>query len=739
MDHHFDAMSNPPQPPIEPNTLALVERGGGHFGFHDGLFALALTMVVVLVYQPVWRGTPLWDDNRHLTRPELRSLDGLRRIWFEPRATQQYYPLTHSVFWIEQKLWGDWPWGYHLLNIALHVLSACLVLRLLRGLEVPGAYLAAAIFALHPVQVESVAWITELKNTLSTVFYLMAMLAYLRFDRTGSKRWYALAGAAFVLGLLSKTVTATLPAALLVISWWRRGRLSWRRDVLPLLPFLLLGATAGGGTAWVERKLIGAEGAEFDFSLAERFVIAGRAVWFYLGKLLWPADLVFSYPRWTIHQAGAWQYLFPLVALAALAMFWLIRGRTRAPLAAALYFGGTLFPVLGFFNVYPFRYSFVADHFQYLASLGIVVLVSAGIALVVRRLRRPWRVAGRMACVLLVGTLAWLSWQQSRIYADAETLYRATIAHNPDCWMAYDNLGVVLYKGRRIPESIACYEQALRLGPCCAETHANLANALVKAGRTSEAIEHYHQALRCRPDYAEAHNTLGLTLLGLGRISAACEHFRQAIEIDPHDAGVHSNLGAALFQTGQVDGAREQFRRALELRPDLADAHNWLGNILLKQGRPAEALEEYQQALQIDPEYPEGQYNAATTLLNLGRISAAIDHFREALRLRPAFAEAHNNLGTALLNAGHPSEAIEHYRQATALRPDYAEAHYNLGAALANQGRWEEAISAYERALRMAESAGLEQWADSIRTRLKRLRAERSPRESLGAPAPRIP
>ena len=281
-------------------------------------------------------------------QPALRSWHGLYRIWFDLGATQQYYPLLHSVFWIEHKFWGDATLGYHLVNILLHAMAALMVAAVLRRLEVPGAYLAAAIFALHPVRVESVAWITELKNTLSAVFYLGAAMLYLRFDQERKKPYYAGALVLFVLGLLSKTVTATLPAALLVIFWWQRGRLSWKRDVLPLVPFFVLGAAAGLFTAWVERKLIGAEGAAFDLTFIERFLIAGRVIWFYLGKLFWPADLIFIYPRWHVNQAVWWQYLFPAAALLLAAVLWGLRRRWRGPLAGLLFFRWNAVPGAGF-------------------------------------------------------------------------------------------------------------------------------------------------------------------------------------------------------------------------------------------------------------------------------------------------------------------------------------------------------------------------------------------------------
>src|SRR5271157_4449386 len=282
----------------------------------DWLLALLLVIVTMMAYTPAWSGTPIWDDNAHLTKPELRSLDGLARIWTQPGVTQQYYPLLHTLFWLEHQLWGDWPAGYHLLNILLHCGSALLLVRILRQLEIPGAWLAAAIFALHPIQVESVAWISELKNLLSGVFYFGSLLAYLKFDRTRKPGFYAAALALFALGLMSKTVIATLPAAMLVIFWWKRGKLSLRDDLLSLMPFFLLGTAAGLFTAWAERNLVGAEGSDFNYSITERVLIAGRAIWFYLSKFFWPLDLIFVYPRWQVSQMVWWQYLFPAMARA---------------------------------------------------------------------------------------------------------------------------------------------------------------------------------------------------------------------------------------------------------------------------------------------------------------------------------------------------------------------------------------------------------------------------------------
>ena len=538
----------------------------------DWLLTLLLVIVTMLAYLPAWNGTPIWDDDAHLTKQELRSLEGLGRIWTQPGATQQYYPLVHTLFWVEHQLWGDWPAGYHLLNILLHCASALLLVRILRQLQIPGAWLAAAIFALHPIQVESVAWISELKNMLSGVFYFGSVLAYLKFDRTRNLASYAVALVLFVLGLMSKTVIATLPAAILIISWWKRGRLSWRRDVLPLSPFFLLGTAAGLFTAWVERSLIGAEGTDFNYSIIERFLIAGRVIWFYLGKLIWPLDLIFVYPRWRVSQAVWWQYLYPASTLFLLVVLMWLSRRWRAPLAAVLFFIVTLFPVLGFLNVYPFRYSLVADHFQYLACLGIITLVAAGIALLLERWRYWKQPIGYLLCLALLASLAILSWGQSAMYTNIETLWQTTIERNPKAWMAHNNLGTVLLQKGQVDEAIIHFRKALEIETDHPDVQANLGSALLQKGELDEAITQYYKALEIKPSQALVHYDLGNALLLKGQVDEAVAHFKKALELKPAYADVYNNLGIVLFQKRQVDQAIAYYQKALEINPQYVQA-----------------------------------------------------------------------------------------------------------------------------------------------------------------------
>lgn len=581
---------------------------------HNWLLAAALATTVFLAYQPAWHGALIWDDDAHLSRPEMQSWHGLYRIWFDLKATQQYYPLLHSVFWFEYWLWGRDTLGYHLVNIFLHTMAAILVAVILRRLAIPGAYLAAAVFALHPVQVESVAWITELKNTLSAVFYLSAALVYLGFDQRRKGPLYAGALGLFVLGLLSKTTTATLPAALLVVFWWQRGRLSWRRDVLPLVPFFVLGAAAGLFTAWVERVIGGAQGGDFNFTVIERCLIAGRAIWFYLSKLFWPADLTFIYPRWHVSQGVWWQYLFPVGALMLLAGLWSVRRRWRGPLAAMLFFIGTLFPVLGFFNVYPFRFSFVADHFQYLASLGVITLTSAGVAILLDR----WKVWGRWPayglCGVLLLVLALRTWTQCWMYTEIDRLYLTTIERNPNCWMAYNNLGLLFFE----------------------------------QGEYDKAVECYNRTIGIKPEYVEGHLNLGATLNRLGELDLAMAQYRTALAIGSDSAEAHFGLGNVFLAKKELDKAIGEYQAALAIRQDFIEARCNLGNALTRRGKTAEATVEYRKVLEVNPNHPGAHCNLANALLVLGQYDEAISEYRKALAVRPDFPEARQNLDTVL-------------------------------------------------------------------------------------------
>jgi len=573
-------------------------------GYWPVAFIFAATLAA---YGPALHGLFIWNDSDYITASGLRSLQGLWRIWFQVGATQQYYPVLHSLFWLEHRLWAESVVPYHLANLFLHATAACLFGVALRRLAVPGAWLAGAIFALHPVCVESVAWITEQKNTLSTVLYLGSALAYLRFDQERRGRQYLLAFGLFAAAALSKSVAATLPAALLVVLWWQRGRLSWRRDIAPLLPWLAFGAGVGLFTAWVERRYIGASGAQFTLSFTERCLVAGRAVWFYLGKALWPVDLMFIYPRWIVNAAAGWQYLFPASALALVAVLALLAVRSpvgrrnRGPLAALLFFVGSLFPTLGFLNVYAFLFSFVADHWQYLAILGIIAPVAAAWGNWTEATKGPLPSLVAAAALLLLGIQ---TWRESRMYRDIETLFRTTVEHNPTGWMANYNLGVLVAEQGHPEEAIGYFEATLKAKPEYSDAEVNWGNALMQKGDLPGAAAHYQASLQISPDNYEAHDHLGIALARLGRQQEALIQYEESIQLRPRIAETRSNFGVALARAGRLPEAIAQLQEAVRLKPDFTAAHKNLGILLRNAGRTEEAEAQFQIVSQLQASGP---------------------------------------------------------------------------------------------------------------------------------------
>jgi tetratricopeptide (TPR) repeat protein len=573
------------------------------------LLGLALVAAVVVAYLPTLRNGFVWNDDTYLTdNTTLDGADGLRLIWAEPRANEQYYPLVFTTFWAEKRLWGLHPFGYHLVNVLLHVGSALLLWWLLRRLRLPGAWLAAAVFALHPVCVESVAWVTERKNTLSLFLTLLAAHAYLASSdvrAAASERrerktqpgpswyrrpgvFYAAALASFTLALLAKTTAALLPPVLLVIAWWRKGRVR-RADVRRSVPFFAIGLALAWQTAWLEKSMVRASGVEWSLSPAGRIVLAGRAVAFYAGKLAWPADLAFIYQRWVIDTRVAWQWVPALAVLAVLAITWTLRGRLgRGPLAGVLLFGGVVFPAMGFFNVYAMRYSYVADHFAYQAAAVFAAFVVCGIASLLAG-RQPFLQQGAVGlAVAALAVLGVLTFRQGQVYRDEDTLWRDTLATNPECFMCHTNYG----------------------------------HSLFVRGRVAEAIEHFEQSLRLKPDNVPTLLNLARVEEERGRFDEAIARLRAALDIDRTDTTVLVNLGVVYTKAERFDDAITQFDAALNNpSPDDYLAHNGLGVALIRKGRTAEAVEHFREALRLKPGYWMARANLerALAMLNTPR------------------------------------------------------------------------------------------------------------------------
>jgi tetratricopeptide (TPR) repeat protein len=478
--------------------------------------------------------------------------------------------------------------------------------------------------------------------------------------------------AAFALATLAKGMTLTLPVVLLACAWWQRGRIQ-RVDLLRILPFVLIAAAMVVMEVY-EQHISAQQTVVRSDGLLSRTAVAGCAVWFYLWKAVWPVNLMFVYPRWNLAAVSAVWFAPGLLLAAIVALAWWQRGSWGRPVLMSLVcYVALLLPVLGFVNIYFMEYSLVADHWQY-AAMIVPCAAFAGVA--TAGLGRRWgkrgqapfvrstghrpevgravpadgacplfpaaRAAG-LCCLALLGTLATLTWRQSRMYADVETLYRTTIDRNPDCLLAHYNLGNLLVERGQIDEAIGHLEKVVAIEPSNSEAHNNLGAALARRGQLDEAMRHYQRALELKPGFADAHNNLGAALVRRGQLDEAMRHYQRALELRPDYAEAHNNWGAALARRGRLDEAMRHYQRALEIKPDYAEAHNNLGAALAARGRIDEAIGHYQQALQINPSYAQAHYNLGLALAARGRTDEAAAHYRTAL----VFARQQNNAALA--------------------------------------------------------------------------------------------
>jgi len=560
----------------------------------------ALMAAVVVAYHPAWHGGFIWDDESHVVNNgHLVAPDGLRRIWFSLEAPQ-YYPLVFTTFRLERGLWGLDPTGYHFTNLLLHGGSALLLWGLLRQLRVRGAWLAAAVFALHPVNVESVAWITERKNTLSLLFFLLSLSWYLRFDRQadaarqphvagvspyerrgpawiGSPQlYYGLSLLAFVLALLSKTAVAPLPVVLWLMTWWERGRVE-QRDVWRSLPFFAVGLVLIPLTVVFEHQA-GSEIVRNDGFWA-RLAGAGWAVWFYLYKALLPVNLSFIYPRWRIDPARALAYVPGLLWVAGFLACWRYRRQWgRAVLFGLGYFVVLLLPALGFVNIYFMRYSLVSDHWQYAAIIGPIALVAAGLSALPDWLcRQRHRRLEAALCVIVLVVLGGLTWREAGTYVNGETVWRTSLRRHPDAWLPHYNLGTALGMSGHPDEAVEHLRAAIRIEPTRAEAYYNLGMVYALQHRMDEAVASYRAALRLEPDNPKPLNNLAWIYATCPR--ANVRNGAEAVRLAEQACGITKGsdpvmldtLAAAYAEAGRFDAA---IKTAEELCALAAAAHD---------------------------------------------------------------------------------------------------------------------------------------------------------------------
>ncbi|MFZ3374907.1 MAG: tetratricopeptide repeat protein [Chthoniobacterales bacterium] len=534
-----------------------------------------IILIATLAYFPALHAGFIWDDDWYLTNnPLLTAPDGLRRIWFSLESPSQYFPLVYTSFRFERALWGLNPFPYHLVNLILHIANALLLWRLLARLAIPGAWLAAGIFALHPVQVESVAWITERKNVLMGFFFLLTLLAWAAFvNNQTARRWrfYWLALLLYALALFSKSTACTLPAALLLILWLQKKPID-RERVIQVIPFAYFALLMGLVAIWWERYHQGTSGPQFDLSLPKRLLVASHAIWFYAGKLIWPSKLAFIYPRWNIVPTDPLAYGWLVAALGVCAAIYFARRYVGRSIEVAIaFYAVTLSPLLGFIMLFTFRYTFVADHYQYVASIGLIALAAAALTKLSSKWRIGWHIEIALAALLFL-VLGGLTWRQTHVYQNPEALWSDTVAKNPACWMAYNNLGTEFLRQGQTDKAIIHFQKSLEIKPDHAEAHINLGNALLDKGEVSESIEHYLKALQLRPNLAEAHHNLGCARAQQGKTEEAVRHYQKALQLKPRYPEAHYNLALALVLLGHRDEAAEHLTEALRIKPDYTEA-----------------------------------------------------------------------------------------------------------------------------------------------------------------------
>ena len=650
-------------------------------GLAAWLVPLAIALAALLTYWPALDLGYIWDDDSYLVHNRaVQSPGSLGDIWLSYRMPQ-YYPLVFTSFWLEHKLWGLNPRGYHAVNLGLHVACALILYAVVGRLYRPLRAAAALVFALHPVQVETVAWVTERKNLLALLFFLIT--TWLHLDNRGRdpgrmSYWlvYGLSLWTFVAALLSKSIAVSWVIVPLLLLWWRGERLR-RRHLGELAPFVVLGGLSGLNTVLLELFRVGARGGDWHLGTWEHLVLPGMIIWFYVVKLVWPAELMFVYPRFELDAGRPLQWLPSLAVLAALALLYLGRHRLgRGAFALAAFYVLSLGPALGFFNVYPMRYSFVADHFQYLSSAaGLLLLIAAARAALRRLAQAPaWLPASALAVVAALLALQTRSYLPA--YTDTTSLWSDVLSKNPKAWIAHNNLGLDWLRAGRLDDAEAAFERARELRPDLVEPYLNLAGVEQRRGRRERALAGYRRALEVDDDEPRVHNNLGNVLLELGRPDEAVASYRRAVELDERFHIAWRNLGRAEQVRGRAALAVEALNRALALDGRDAMTRNHLALAYLELGRTDEAIAELKRALALDPELAGAHINLGKIMQDKGRRREAKARYLQALAIDPAQPIAHLNLGILYAQQGARTPAAEHLRKARAggveLTPDLA-------------------------------------------------------------------
>ena len=620
------------------------------------IHVLAIVLLTSIFYYPSLSNDFIWDDDDYiLNNFSIQRPEGLKDIWLSYK-TPQYYPVVFTSFWIEYHTWGARPLGYHVVNLMFHIINALLIYAILLKLYKTLAFPVALIFALHPVHVETVAWITERKNIYGAFFYLLAVWFYTRFFESAHRRDYALSLISFVLALLSKSITVTFVAVPLLIRWWQQKRLQ-KIDIINLIPFGLIGLLAGLNTVYLEIFRVGAKGDNWSLPFLGHLVLPGKIILFYITKLLLPFKLMFFYPRWNIDPSVPWQWLPVCAIVAILALFYLYKDQIgRGAFATFFFFAVSLFPALGFFNVYPMMYSYVADHFQYIASIGMIIFLCGAAEFACERFALP-RVSlisshRRITSWLLLGIISFIFGfsviSYSRVFENRETLFSDVIQKNPRAWMAHNNLGLVYISKGDIRKALDHYRETLRIKPDDCVAHTNLGNIYRNQGLWEKAKASYETCLQADPAYPTAYSNLGLVYVHSGDLQQAQALFEKAASLDPMANDAHLNLGRLFLQQKRYDESLTHFKKAIDIHPYDTNAYLQMGMLYTQMGDTKNAELMFENVLQMDPNNIHAHNNLGILFRRENRLKAATEHFRKAVQLDPDFIQARYNLGEVL-------------------------------------------------------------------------------------------
>ena len=607
---------------------------------HNKYFLIILIVLILAIYLPSLKNGYIWDDNDYVYKNTyLLKITGLKDIWLSYKLPQ-YYPLVFTSFWIEHKLWGFHPTGYHVINMLLHILNTLLLFSLLKKVLPKAALLAAIFFAVHPIQVETVAWITERKNLLSLAFFLLACLQYLKLLSSKQRRNYIYTLIFFVCALLSKSVSVCFAIMPILYSYWKEGKIN-RNVITYSVPFFIIAISAGLNTAFLEQHRVGATGEAWNLNIIEHVLLAGRILVFYLYKAVVPLKFIFFYERWDVNYLDISQWIWPVIAASPLYLMYKYRDRTgRGAIVIYLMYIASIFPALGFINVFPMRYSYVADHFTYISSPFIFIMISAALVLIhekttpfiSRHISKKFMSIPALFIILIITIfLSFKSYGTTVKYKDEFTLWNDVINQNPGCYFAYNNLGAAYGKSGKLDKAVEILAVGVETNPDNATSHSNLGNAYLDNREFQKAMDSFQKGLNLDDASAVLHNNMSIACMYTEQYEKAIYHCDKAVSmgfnvpplllknLTPHRKDNNTNTLSEIIslnaqgkqegKAGNLDKALELFARAALVNPDYADTYNNIGYVYYKKGEYKTAEIYFMEAIKRDPDHPQASEN----------------------------------------------------------------------------------------------------------------------------------